>query len=149
MPGSDPGGKRQCLRSLFRRPPALLVAPVTDQGATTRSIYLPAGSEWYNFWINERVHGGQRLTVQAPIDTIRVFVRAGSILPLGAPVRSTNEKQAIEKIRIYPGASAHFALYVDDGTTYAYEHAILTDGNNEESNSLLVRVCGNSGDIPS
>ncbi len=102
--------------------PALLVAPVTDQGQTSRSVYLPAGSDWYNFWTNERVHGGQRITVQAPIDTIPVFVRAGSILPLGAPVQSTNEKQAIEKVRIYPGADSHFTLYSDDGKTYAYEH---------------------------
>jgi alpha-D-xyloside xylohydrolase len=101
--------------------PALLVAPVTDQGATTRSVYLPAGSDWYNFWTNERIRGGQRITAQAPIETIPVFVRAGSILPLGAPVNSTNEVQAIEKVRIYPGANAHFTLYSDDDTTYAYE----------------------------
>ncbi len=102
--------------------PALLVAPVTDQGATSRSVYLPAGTDWYNFWTNELVHGGQRLIVQAPIDTIPVFVRAGSILPLGAPVQSTNEKQAIEKLRVYPGSDVSFTLYSDDGTTYAYEH---------------------------
>lgn len=101
--------------------PALLVAPVTDQGATERFVYLPAGSDWYNFWTNERIHGGQRIIVPAPIDTIPIFVRAGSILPLGAPVQSTNEKQAIEKVRIYPGGDAHFVLYSDDGTTYAYE----------------------------
>ncbi len=104
--------------------PALLVAPVTDQGATERSVYLPAGCDWFNFWTNERVHGGQRIMAPAPIDTIPVFVRAGSILPLGAPVESTNEKQAIEKIRVYPGADAHFVLYSDDGTTYAYEKGI-------------------------
>ena len=101
--------------------PALLVAPVTDQGATSRSVYLPAGSDWFNFWTNERLPGGQSITVSAPIDTIPVFVRAGSILPLGAAVQSTNERQPIEKIRIYPGADAHFQLYSDDGTTYAYE----------------------------
>ncbi len=101
--------------------PALLVAPVTDQGATERSVYLPAGYDWYNFWTNERIHGGQRIIVPAPIDIIPIFVRAGSILPLGAPVESTNQKQAIENIRVYPGADAHFTLYSDDGTTYAYE----------------------------
>ncbi len=101
--------------------PALLVAPVTDQGATSRSVYLPAGADWYNFWTNERAPGGQRITVQAPIDMIPIFVRAGSILPLGSPVQSTNEKQSIEKIRIYPGANGHFTLYSDDGVTYAYE----------------------------
>lgn len=101
--------------------PALLVAPVTEQGATTRSVYLPAGTDWYNFWTNEKVHGGQRITVAAPIDTIPVFVRAGSILPLGAPVQSTNEVQAIARVKVYPGADGHFALYNDDGRTYAYE----------------------------
>lgn len=101
--------------------PALLIAPVTEQGATSRSVYLPAGSDWFNFWTNERFHGGQRMTVPAPIDTIPIFVRAGSILPLGVPVQSTNEKQAIEKIRIYPGTDAHFQMYSDDGVTYAYE----------------------------
>ncbi len=101
--------------------PALLVAPVTDQGAITRSVYLPAGTDWYNFWTNERIHGGQRITVAAPIDTLPLFVRAGSILPMGVPVESTNGKQAIEKVRVYPGADGTFTLYADDGTTYAYE----------------------------
>lgn len=101
--------------------PALLIAPVTDQGATTRSVYLPAGTDWYNFWTNERVRGGQRVTVAAPIDTIPIFVRAGAILPLGSAVESTNEKQQIQKLRVYPGADGNFTLYTDDGTTYGYE----------------------------
>ena len=50
-----------------------------------------------------------------------MFVRAGSILPLGAPVESTNQKQAIAEVRVYPGADGSFALYNDDGTTYGYE----------------------------
>ena len=61
------------------------------------------------------------MTVSAPIDTIPLFVRAGSIIPLGVPVESTHEKQAIEKVRIYPGADADFTLFSDDGQTYAYE----------------------------
>jgi alpha-glucosidase (family GH31 glycosyl hydrolase) len=59
--------------------------------------------------------------VAAPIDTIPLFVRAGSILPLGAPVENTHQTQAIAKLRIYPGADASFTLFSDDGTTYAYE----------------------------
>jgi alpha-glucosidase (family GH31 glycosyl hydrolase) len=59
--------------------------------------------------------------VQAPIDTIPLFVRAGSIVPLGAPVESTHEKQAIAKVKVYPGADAEFTLFSDDGMTYAYE----------------------------
>jgi alpha-D-xyloside xylohydrolase len=101
--------------------PALLVAPVTEQGATGRPVYLPDGTDWYNFWTNERLHGGQTIIVSAPIDTIPLFVRAGSILPLGEPVESTNEQQKIAKLRVYPGADGDFTLYQDDGTTYAYE----------------------------
>ena len=101
--------------------PALLVAPVTDQGMTSREVYLPAGTDWYNFWTNERVHGGQSLAVSAPIDQIPLFVRAGSILPLGTVVESTNEVQKIAKVRVYAGADGAFDLYRDDGTTYAYE----------------------------
>lgn len=101
--------------------PALLVAPVTDQGATTRSVYLPAGTDWYNYWTNQRVHGGQRITVAAPIDIIPLFVRAGSILPLGTPVESTNDKQTIAQLRVYSGANGNAILYQDDGTTYNYE----------------------------
>ncbi|MDE3104794.1 MAG: glycoside hydrolase family 31 protein [Acidobacteriota bacterium] len=105
--------------------PALLVAPVTEQGVTSRTVYLPAGTDWYNYWTNERVHGGQTITAAAPIDTIPLFVRAGSILPLGVPVESTNETQAIAKVKVYPGADGDFTLYQDDGQTYAYEHGDL------------------------
>ncbi len=101
--------------------PAFLVAPVTEQGAANRPVYLPAGADWFNYWTNQLVHGGQTITVDAPIDQLPLFVRAGSILPLGVPVLSTNETQALEKVRVYPGADASFTLYQDDGKTYAYE----------------------------
>jgi alpha-D-xyloside xylohydrolase len=109
------------LRDEYMFGPAFLVAPVTEQGATSREVYLPAGTDWYDFWTNQRVKGGQTITVAAPIDTIPLFVRAGSILPLGAPVESTHQTQVIEKVRVYPGADAAFTLFSDDGTTYAYE----------------------------
>lgn len=102
--------------------PALLVAPVIEQGATTRMVYLPAGADWYNYWTNERIEGGQTVKVDAPIDTLPLFVRAGSILPTGEPIESTTEVQNISKVRIYPGADCDFTLYQDDGVTYAYEN---------------------------
>jgi alpha-D-xyloside xylohydrolase len=101
--------------------PSFLVAPVTVQGATSRMVYLPAGADWYNYWTNERIRGGQEIRVEAPIDTLPVFVRAGSIIPLGEPIESTQETQKISKIRIYPGADGDTTLYQDDGVTYAYE----------------------------
>jgi alpha-D-xyloside xylohydrolase len=101
--------------------PAFLVAPVTEQGATTRNVYLPAGCDWYNYWTNERLKGGQTITVKAPIDTLPLFVRAGSIVPLGSAIESTKDKQTIASVRVYPGANASFALFSDDGTSYSYE----------------------------
>ena len=101
--------------------PAFLVAPVVEQGATTRKVYLPAGSDWYNYWTNERIKGGQSITANAPIDTLPLFVRAGSIIPLGSEILSTDQPQSIESLRVYPGADGEFPLFSDDGTTYAYE----------------------------
>jgi alpha-D-xyloside xylohydrolase len=112
------------IRDEYMFGPALLVAPVVEQGATTREVYLPAGSDWYNYWTNEKVSGGQTIKVAAPIDTIPLFVKAGSILPLGVPVESTHEAQPLMKIKVYRGANAEFTLYNDDGVTYDYEQGV-------------------------
>jgi len=109
------------LRDEYMFGPAFLVAPVTEQCATSRTVYLPAGTDWFNYWTNERVQGGQTITVAAPIDTIPLFVRAGSIVPLGIQVENTHQPQSIARIRVYPGADARFTLFSDDGMTYAYE----------------------------
>ena len=118
--GSDP--KVADLGDEYMFGPALLIAPVVEQGRTERAVYLPQGADWYNFWTNECFHGGQTITVSAPIDTIPVFVRAGSIIPLGSAVESTNEKQTVARVRVYAGADGEFDLYRDDGNTYAYEN---------------------------
>ena len=109
------------MRDEYMFGPAFLVAPVVEQGATSRKVYLPAGTDWYNYWTNERVKGGQTIDVAAHIDTIPLFVRAGSILPLGSPIENTHQRQAIERVRVYPGRDAGFTLFSDDGMTYAYE----------------------------
>jgi alpha-D-xyloside xylohydrolase len=101
--------------------PAFLVVPVTSQGQTTKSVYLPQGTVWYNFWTNERFEGGQTIQVSAAIDTIPLFVKAGSIIPLGSVVESTHDKQSIVHVKVYPGSDGNFTLYNDDGLTYAYE----------------------------
>nr|WP_314466696.1 TIM-barrel domain-containing protein [uncultured Novosphingobium sp.] len=109
--------------------PAFLVAPVTEQGQTRKSVYLPAGTAWYDYWTNQRFEGGQSVDVDASISRIPLFVKAGSIVPMGAAVKSTAEQQAIESIRVYPGADSHFTLYDDDGTTNAYRKS---DGRKAE-----------------
>jgi alpha-D-xyloside xylohydrolase len=99
---------------------AFLVAPVTEQGATSRRVYLPAGSDWYDWWTNRKIGGGQWIDAAAPIERMPLFVRAGSIVPLGAPVQNTTAKQALAEIRVFPGRDASFALYDDDGVTNQY-----------------------------
>jgi alpha-glucosidase (family GH31 glycosyl hydrolase) len=114
------------IRDEYMFGPAFLVAPVAEQGATSRKVYLPAGCDWYNYWTNARIKGGQTIIAEAPIDTIPVFVRAGSIVPLGSAVLSTQQAQGIAQVRVYPGADADFTLYSDDGSTYAYEKGAAT-----------------------
>jgi alpha-D-xyloside xylohydrolase len=129
------------IRDEYMFGPSLLIAPVVEQGSTTRDVYLPAGSDWYNYWTNEKLRGGQTVKVQAPIETIPLFVRAGSILPLGAPVESTHEKQLLMKVRVYAGRNALFTLYDDDGRTYDYErgeHRITTLRWNDGSRRLTM-----------
>jgi len=109
------------IRDEYMFGPAFLVAPVTDQGATSRRVYLPAGTDWYNYWTNQCLHGGQSVEVAAPIDTLPLFVRAGSIIPLGSRILSTDEAQAIARVLVYPGKDGSFAIFNDDGKTYGYE----------------------------
>jgi alpha-D-xyloside xylohydrolase len=104
--------------------PAFLVAPVTEQGVQSRSVYLPAGTDWYNYWTHEKFAGGQTLTVAAPIAQIPLFVRAGSIIPLGADIPSTATAQPLKEIQVYPGKDAEFLLYDDDGVSNDYEKGI-------------------------
>jgi alpha-glucosidase/alpha-D-xyloside xylohydrolase len=109
------------IRDEYMFGPAFLVAPVTEQGATSRKVYLPAGTDWFNYWTSERLQGGQTVDVRAPIDTIPLFVRAGSIIPLGSEILSTDQPQTIARLLVYPGKDGDFIAYNDDGKTYAYE----------------------------
>ncbi|AHG01419.1 glycoside hydrolase (plasmid) [Halostagnicola larsenii XH-48] len=114
--------------------PALLVCPVTEpmyygpestplEGrAKAREVYLPAGTDWYDFWTGERYDGGQTILADAPIEKLPLFVRAGSLLPMGPVVQHTADRiDAPWELRIYPGRDGSFALYEDAGDGYEYE----------------------------
>ncbi len=101
--------------------PALLVNPVTEEGATSRSLYLPKGN-WYDFWTGGFLTGGKRIVAEAPLDRIPLYVRAGSILPLGPDVEyATQKPDSPIELRVYAGANGSFTLYDDAGDTYDYE----------------------------
>jgi alpha-D-xyloside xylohydrolase len=102
---------------------SLLVNPVTEDKATTRPIVLPAGNDWVDFWTGQTQRGGQTITANAPLAQMPIFVRAGSIVPMGPVVQSAAEAEDPLEIRIYPGKDADFQLYEDSGDGYAYENA--------------------------
>ncbi len=106
---------------------SFLVAPVTEAGINDWNVYLPKNVKWYNFWTGKQLNGGQTVTTKAPIDKIPLFVKAGSILPIGPVTQYTGEKELGElEIRIYEGADGTFTLFEDENDNYNYEKGIYT-----------------------
>lgn len=102
--------------------PAILVNPVTEQGAHSRRLYLP-NNDWYDFWSGSRKAGGMDVDAPAPLDRIPLYVKAGSIIPFGPDIEYAEQTPADPiELRVYPGADGEFTLYEDDGNTYDYEH---------------------------
>ena len=103
--------------------PAIMVTPVTTAGATVQPVYLPAaGAPWYDFWTGETAASAESIEASAPVKTLPLFVRPGSIIPMGPFLQYSNEKPADPiELRIYRGADGHFTLYEDEGDTYGYE----------------------------
>ena len=91
----------------------------------TVTKYLPKGTLWYDFWTGKSYRGGQSVTLQTSLDRVPMFVRAGSILPLGPEMQYTGEKPWDNlELRLYPGADGTFTLYEDEGDTYRYEQGV-------------------------
>lgn len=106
---------------------SILVAPVTKYQATSRSVYFPAGTNWYNAYTGASVKGGQTQTVAAPLDQLPLFVRAGAILPMGPVMQYVDEKpDAPLTINVYTGADGRYSLYEDDGVSNGYEKGKFT-----------------------
>ena len=102
--------------------PALLVSPVTEHKARSRSVYLPTAAGWYDFWTGAALAAGQTIDAPAPYDAIPVHVRAGAIVPFGPELQYAGEKPADPiTLLVYGGADGAFTLYEDDGLTYGYE----------------------------
>ena len=102
--------------------------PVDFSGERSTQVYLPKGTDWYDFWTGERLKGGQTLTRSTHLDTVPLYVRAGGIIPLGPDVQYVSEKpwDALE-VRVYPGADGRFTLYEDEGDGYAYEQGACSE----------------------
>jgi len=131
--------------------PAFLVNPVTEQlytgrnaatGKHTRKLYLPNATDWYDFWTGKKHKGGQQLDADAPLNKIPLYVRAGSIVPMGPLVQYATEKPSAEiELRIYKGANGQFEFYEDENDNYNYEkgkYATFKISWNDHKHQLII-----------
>ncbi|HEY5592290.1 MAG TPA: TIM-barrel domain-containing protein [Paludibacter sp.] len=99
----------------------------TTNNEKKRNVYLPKDENWYYFWDNQFFKGGEKVVVDAPIDIIPMFVRAGSIIPFCQDLQFAMQKYKTPlEIRIYQGKNGSFELYEDEGDTYNYEKGLYT-----------------------
>ena len=113
----------------------------TEAKATTK--YLPKGATWYDFWTGKQYKGGQNVTLTTSLDRVPMFVRAGSILPLGPEMQYVGEKTWNNlEIRIYPGADGSFLLYEDEGDSYNYEKGAYATINFQWKNATRTLTIG-------
>lgn len=131
--------------------PAFLVNPVTEQmytgvnatkGKTTREVYLPKDASWYDFWTGKEYAGGQTIAAAAPLNTMPLYVKAGSIVPMGPAMEYATERKAdVLEIRIYKGADGDFNLYEDENDNYQYEKGAFSTIHfhwNDKANQLTI-----------
>jgi len=108
----------------------------------TATKYLPKGATWYDFWTGKYYAGGQDVTLETSLDRVPMFVRAGSILPLGPEMQYVGEKAWDNlELRLYPGADGQFTLYEDEGDNYNYEkgqYATITFQWNDKARTLTI-----------
>nr|WP_255495267.1 TIM-barrel domain-containing protein [Dysgonomonas sp. 521] len=101
--------------------PSLMVCPVYTYKSTSRDVYFPANTNWYNYETGEYITGGKTMKVSAPYERIPLFVKEGAILPMGTDIQSTKEVQADLTVKVYTGKDGEFTLYEDEGVNYNYE----------------------------
>jgi alpha-D-xyloside xylohydrolase len=142
------------IRDQFMFGPSFLVNPVTypmyygpnstplPSTEKTRPVYLPAGNDWFDFWTGQCYSGGQTVIANASIDTMPIYVRSGSIIPLGPDIQYAEETvEAPLVLKIYPGCNGQFTLYEDEADNYNYEKgsfATIEINWVEESHCLVI-----------
>ena len=122
--------------------PSLLISPVYNYHQRIKKVYLPNGQGWYDLYNGKFFTGGQNLRIDAPYDRIPVFVKEGSIIPMGPELQYTSQKPADTiTLFVYTGNSASFNLYEDEDTNYNYEKgmfATIQIDYNEDKKSLTI-----------
>jgi alpha-D-xyloside xylohydrolase len=128
---------------------SILTAPVTKPDVTEWDVYLPKAADWFDFWTGKRFQGGETVRTDAPLNKIPLYVKAGSIIPMGKIIQYAGEKSDTLEIRIYKGADARFHLYEDEGDNYNYEkgkYSTISFSWDEKTQSLTIGK--KKGDFP-
>jgi alpha-glucosidase/alpha-D-xyloside xylohydrolase len=131
--------------------PDILVAPVVEQGATTRRVYLPQGT-WFDFWTEERIEGGREIERPVDLKTMPLYIRGGTILPMG-PVKQYVEEPTTEPstLVVYPGLDREASIYEDDGKTFDHRRGMwmrLTTSWTDAARRLALRLAPGSRMLP-
>ena len=116
----------------------------------SKETYLPAGNDWFDFWTGEKFSGGNKVSKQTPLDIIPLYVKAGSIIPVGPNVQYAEEKKWDDlEIRIYPGANGKFVLYEDENDNYNYEKGVYsTISFNWDDKKKTLTISDRNGSFP-
>ncbi len=120
---------------------AFLVSPITEPTINEWNVYLPRSSYWYDFWTGKRFEGGLTIKTAAPLDKIPLYIKAGSIIPMGPFLQYSTEKNNPIEIRIYSGADGRFLLYEDENDNYDYEkgnYSLITLEWNNDKKTLTI-----------
>jgi alpha-glucosidase (family GH31 glycosyl hydrolase) len=125
----------------------ILVAPVVEKGATSRTLYLPRGA-WYDFWTNERHDGGREITRAVDLSTMPLYVRAGAVIPMGPLKQYTGEQvDGPLSLTVFPGVDGRSFVYEDDGETFDFrrgEFMRLDIQWNDAPQRLVLQLAGGS-----
>ena len=129
----------------------ILVAPVTEKGATSRRLYLPRGA-WCDYWTNEKQEGGREINRPVELETMPLYVRAGTVLPVG-PLKQYTAETVDEPLSlvVYPGADGACTVYEDDGLSFNYrrgDRMLLRAVWNDRSRNLSLRLTAGSRMLP-
>ena len=121
----------------------ILVSPVVEQHATSRKVYLPKTSGgWFDFWTGKKYESNQTIDAAAPLETIPLFVKAGSIIPMGPFIQYADEKtNGNIELRVYTGADGAFSLYEDENDNFDYKkgiYSIIPFSWNEKTKTLTI-----------
>ena len=110
----------------FMEGDALLVANVVEKGATTRKVYLPEGTKFYDFYNRTPYEGGTTIEVPVDLSSIPLFVKSGAIIPMAENKLTNLKTQQATGLNILmaPDVDSSFQLYEDDGVSMDYENGV-------------------------